>query len=107
MILFRDIGLNVNQSYIDWLNGAIHHYLKQIDPEFKWGAIGTTQMKAQYLDLAPPFDKQIGKQIMLTFWAWGDTESEVESNLGRLFDNLREAIQSISEEIKAGKDTTK
>jgi hypothetical protein len=99
MILYRPLHLNTNKANADWLKDAIHHYLKQIDPGFGSGVIGTTVMKAQYWTLPVPLKDQGGFQIALHFWAWGDSEEEGMSNLERLFKNLQTALQEVSSEI--------
>lgn len=97
MILYRDIILNVSKEHVRWLNDAIQFYLRRIDQEFRWGVIGTTIVPVRYINL--PVDEQIGKQIMLSFWAWGDDEIETFQNLKRTFLNLRNALQYVSKEI--------
>jgi hypothetical protein len=102
MIFYRPLHLNTNKAGIEWLKDAIHHYLKQTDLSFRWGVIGTTIMKAEYVTLPVPPKDQAGFHIMLSFWAWGDSEEETMSNLERLFKNLWEALQGVSSEVMEG-----
>jgi hypothetical protein len=97
--LIAPLHLNTNKENVECLKSAIHHYLKRIDPGFRGGAIGTTIMNVEYVTLPVPPKEQIGFQIMLSFWAWGDSEEETMSNLERLFNNLWEALREVSSEI--------
>jgi hypothetical protein len=101
MILYRTLHWNTNKAGVEWLKGAIHHYLRQIDLDFRGeeGEIGTTIMKAEYITLPVPPTDQAGFQLMLLFQAWGDSEEETMSNLERLFKNLQMALQDVSSEI--------
>jgi hypothetical protein len=100
IIFYRDLQLNTNKAYVESLKEAIHHYLNQIDPDFRWGALGTTIMKTDYVTLPVPLRDQAGFQVMLYFDAWGDSEEETMSNLERLFKNLQAALQGVSSEIR-------
>jgi hypothetical protein len=91
IIFYRPLHLNTNKAGVEWLKDAIHHYLKQIDPDFRWGAIGTTIMKSEYVTLPVPPKDQAGFQVMLFF--------ETMSNLEHLFKTLQEALQDVSSEI--------
>ena len=99
MILYRDLPLNLSYSHVDWLEGTAHRHLARIDPEFEWGAVGTTIMRTQYVGLPVPDEDQMGYQLMLSFWAWGDTEAETMAHLDRLFGNLSRALHETSAEI--------
>ena len=100
MILFRDLKANLSFDTVTWLAGAVRHYLNQTDLAFEWGVIGTTVRRSQYVSLPPPESAQMGPQLMLTFWAWGDTDSEVMDNLGRSFENVQEALSNVANEIR-------
>ena len=99
MILYRDLSLNLSYPRVEGLEGAVHRHLARIDPEFEWGALGTTIMRTQYVGLPVPAEDQMGYQLMLSFWAWGDTEAETMAHLDRLFGNLFRALRETSAEI--------
>ncbi len=99
IVLYRNLILNTSRNNIEVLREGIHYHLAQIDPGFEWGVIGTTIMLSDYVTLRVAKTKQSGFQLMLTFWAWGDTELETMSNLRRLFQNLGEALRLNSDEI--------
>jgi hypothetical protein len=99
MILYRDLPLNLSLPRVEWLEDAALRHLARIDPEFECGAVGTTIMNVQYVELPVTDEDQLGYQLMLSFWAWGDTEAETMVNLARLFENLSGALRVTSAEI--------
>ena len=91
-ILFRDLSLNTSERAMSrWIEG-IHTGLRALDPDFAWGAVGTTRMRVDYREL--PEGRADGSQLLLSFWAWGDDEPEVFENLARVISALREALES-------------
>jgi len=91
-ILFRDLSLNTNERAMSgWIEG-IHIGLRALDPGFAWGAVGTTRLRVDYLEL--PEGRADGSQLLISFWAWGDDEPEVFENLARVISALREVLES-------------
>jgi len=91
-ILFRDLSLNTNERAMSrWIEG-IHTGLRALDPDFAWGAVGTTRLRVDYRAL--PEGRADGSQLLLSFWAWGDDEPEVFEHLARVISALREALES-------------
>jgi hypothetical protein len=99
MALYRRLPLNLSRSNVERLAHILHRNLAQMDPRFQWGAIGTTIMKARYVNLPMPEEAQVGYQLMLSFWAWGDDEAETMSHLNRVFKNLWKALRDVLPEI--------
>lgn len=99
MVLYRYLPNNTIAGAVKWLADALRHYLVPIDTSFEWGVVGTTLRPTQYVTLPVPEDQQIGSLVMLTFWAWGDTEDEVMENFGRTVSNTRMALEGVSNEI--------
>ncbi len=95
MVLFRDLKQNTADGRVDALAVQLHHALAPLDPDFSTGLIGTTLIPARYLQL-PDGNQQLGWQLMISFWAWGDTVAETMANLDRLFANLARALESVS-----------
>lgn len=60
--------------------------------------IGTTIPSVRYVGLPVSADGQLGYQLMISFWAWGDSEREVMSNLERVLRNL---AQGVAEAMRA------
>jgi hypothetical protein len=99
MILYRDLRVNTFPEFIRWLARASRHYLEGVDPNFKFGVVGTTIMQANFITLPPP-ETQSGQELQLSFWAWGDSEIEAMTNLERIFQNMDIALRGVSDEIR-------
>ncbi len=97
MVLWRDLPLNLIRDNTEWLRGAIHDRLSEVDPSLDFGAVGTTIYPVRYTTLPLPEAQQEGFQLMLSFWAWGDTTEEVMDNLARTLRNLSEALRAVEQ----------
>ena len=106
MILYRDLALNTSPEQIHWLTNAAAHALKGIDPAFEWGAIGATIMSVRFTTLPGPPELQRGQQLMLSFWAWGENELEVMTNLDRTFLNMTVALRKLADGIRHSSPAT-
>lgn len=95
MVLFRELERNIPSPTIEALKNRLHQALVTQDPEFSFGVIGTTVVPVRYLALATSAGGSIGTQLMISFWAWGDTEGETMDNLGRLVANLAFALEQV------------
>lgn len=96
MLLFRKLEQNTRPGSIEQLKTRLHLALIELDQSFEWGVIGTTLVPARYLALADHGDNQLGQQLMISFWVWGDTEADTMVNLQRLFKNLSRALHKLS-----------
>lgn len=96
MVLFRRLERNTTMGELESLNYQLHLQLNHIDPEFLWGIVGTTMVPVRYLALPKAGGRQRGSQLMISFWAWGDSEAESMLNLGRLMTNLIQALSQVS-----------
>jgi hypothetical protein len=97
IILYRALAQNTLKARMAWLRLALHRELAELDPKFAAGIIGTTLVPSRYLAL--PERAQLGEQLMLSFWAYGDSEAKVMLGLSRLFRNLSRALRSVSARI--------
>jgi hypothetical protein len=93
MILFRELARNVVPGELAALTLALHRALAPVDPGFEFGAIGTTLVPVHYRELPPAAAH--GAQLMVSFWAWGDSETETMNHLGRLMKHLTRAVQDV------------
>lgn len=100
MILYRDLSLNTLPEQMRWLTNTTAHAVSRIDPAFEWGAVGATIISVGFTTLPGPPERQRGQQLMLSFWAWGEDEPEVMTNLDRTFQNLTVALRHVSDEIR-------
>jgi hypothetical protein len=96
MLLFRDLARNVSSGDIKALTNALHRALAPADPSFELGVIGTTLVPVRYVTLPLPEDAQLGSELMVSFWTWGDTDAESMHNLDRLMTNLSRALHAVA-----------
>lgn len=88
MILHRELALNLSRRRVEELKNAILVPLSSLDPGFESGMVGATITPVRYLDLPADNDRNLGHQLMLSFWAWGDSDGEVMDNLERVMVSL-------------------
>lgn len=96
MVLFRDLARNTEDGLITWLKNELHIELAEHDSAFQWGVVGTTRVPVRYLALPEPGGQQLGSQLMISFWAWGDDESDTMQNLARVMKNLTHALRRVA-----------
>ena len=96
MLLFRLLAHNTDEARIARLRLSFHRDLSEGDPSFRWGVIGTTLVPVRFRELPGNPGQQLGSQLMLSFWAWGDSEADTMLNLGRVFKNLSRALRKVS-----------
>ena len=94
MLLFRTLQRNIEQRPLPWLENRLHQELGACDERFAWGLVGTTLVPTRYLTILPAGPEQLGAQLMISFWAWGDDEADTMLNLARVFDNLSGALRA-------------
>lgn len=95
MLLFRDLPQNADQAQLHHLTHSVARALSEEEEAFAWGVIGVTIVPVQFLELPGTEEDQLGAQLMLSLWAWGDTESETLANLNRALVALTTAIQRV------------
>jgi hypothetical protein len=115
-VLFRDLRLNCSRQRVDWLCSRLMAVLTETDPQMPaaQGVVGFTHNSVLHTAMSSgewradgsfesggPDDPGFGMHLLLSFWAYGDTEDEVYQNLGRLFENMGVACRSVSAEIDA------
>jgi len=99
IILYRALAENTLQTKMAWLSLALHRERAELDPQLASGIIGTTLVPIRYLAL--PEGAQLGQQLMLSFWAFGNSEASLMLGLSRLFKNLSHALRNVSARIAA------
>lgn len=95
MILYRSLARNTVDGEIERLAYELHVRLGTLDPELLFGVIGTTVVPVRYLALEADGSRQLGSQLMISFWAWGDNEDETMSNLERLLKNISQVLLDV------------
>lgn len=68
--------------------------------------IGWKMTVDEYHDPEGPPEPQRGRQLMLSFWAWGENGREVMTNLDRTFRNVTVALRGVSDEIRHSSPAT-
>ena len=113
-ILFRNLAYNSSDNHVQWLTQTMMRELTYADPQWpsSEAVVGFTLISVLQLALsagewlsdsqfsAADNDPGHGQHLMLSFWAYGDTEDEVYVNLGRVFKNIGVACAAVSNEIK-------
>lgn len=95
MVLFRELTRNTAVGQIETLKNELHLALAKLDPNFRSGVVGTTIVPVRFLALPAADDQQLGVQLMISFWAWGNSEEENMQNLSRLLRNLNNALRKL------------
>jgi hypothetical protein len=106
MILYRDLAVNTSREQMRWLADTTARALSEADPMFEGGAIAVTIVATRFTALPEPPERQRGQQLMLSFWAWGETETEMMSHLDRTFQSLTGTLHSVSDEIRRSTPAT-
>jgi len=97
MILFRDLDRNLAPGQWPAFVHALHRTLAVADPSFELGVIGTTLVPVAFRDLrGADGGPREGRQLLLSFWAWGHDEDACMANLSRVFANLEAALREAS-----------
>ena len=96
MVLFRALERNTDDDRVAWLKNELHVELSELDSAFQWGAVGTTRIPVRYLALPEADGQQLGSQLMISFWAWGDREADTMQNWARVIKNLTRALRRVS-----------
>jgi hypothetical protein len=91
MVLFRHLPRN-DASEWGAFTHALHVALAAVDTEFDLGVLGTTLVPVRFRLLPASFP---GFQLMVSFWAWGDSEPACLDNLARLMTNLSPALLEV------------
>ena len=93
MVLYRSLAENLSRDRIEALKDALHPRWMAIAPAFEWGMIGTTIVPVRFTTLPGNGNAQLGHQLMISFWAWGDGETELSDNLAHVVDALTTGLR--------------
>ncbi len=95
MFLFRELPLNTSSARVHELVNPLARGLSQEDEAFGWGVIGATVVPVRFTGLPGSPEEQLGSQLMLSFWAWGDDEAETMAHLNRTLINLSAVLRGL------------
>lgn len=101
MIFYRELELNTMDSALDGLTLRIQSELKRIDPEFRWGAVRLAYSATTFHYLEHLSIPAVGRQLVINFWSWGETDGEVLENLNRVFTNVFTALRNAENNLKS------
>ncbi len=95
MILFRDLTQNTAQQPVHALSQALARALSSEDVGFECGACGVTTVPTRFTNAPGSADQQLGPQLMLSLWAWGDDEADTMKNLDRTLVGVSRALRRV------------
>jgi hypothetical protein len=112
-VMYRDIGINCSKDHYQWLCGKLMQELELVDATFPAaeGVVAFSLNSALHVEIsdgqwlpsgefdAAQDDRGMGYHTMLTFWAYGNDEAALFSNLDRVFKNILEVSKSIDKLI--------
>jgi len=101
MVLWRHLPRNIPRANTDWLKGVLHRLLNEADADLEFGVVGMTVFPVRYITLPAGDEHQLGSQLILSFWAWGDDEEEVMGNLERTVSGIGGALRGAAGEAAA------
>ena len=116
-IMFRDLRINTSPEHSDWLCGRMMQELAETDNNWPGskGVVGFSIQPAIQTEISNGFwhengefesginDPGLGRHLMLSFWAYGNTTEEAFENLDRVFRNIWSATKQITDLIDEGK----
>lgn len=114
MVLFRDLSENCSIDRVRWLCEGLEEALVALDPELgeEDGLIEIWATPALHLELSrcrftdgqylfDDDDPGLGHHLYLQYFAFGNDEATTFAMLDRVFANLRSALGTVNELIKA------
>lgn len=99
MLFFRSLPRNCEQTNTEWLYQCFLFYLARVQPDLQLGMVGLSRTSTEFEAL----NRRQGASLVLNFWSWGETETEVMSNLQKVVSALREASIEVCTDITEGK----
>jgi hypothetical protein len=115
-LMFRNAQFNCSTPQTDWLCGNLSAVLRDTDAAMPGseGVVAFTLNPTIHIALSkgywlengqffcPSVDPGRGRHLQLTFWGYGNDESQAFGNLERVFKNIWASCKSVSNEIDLG-----
>ena len=95
LIFFNNLEANLQDETTEWLRLALDKCINEADVGYEDGIIGLCFFNTMFEEV----NDQIGRELAIRFWVFGETEIEIYLNLGRTFVNLLEALKAVNREI--------
>jgi hypothetical protein len=92
MVLLSALERNTSVADVEHETEHLHRRLAELDPDLRAGVIGTTLLPVRYLGLPGDAEQQRGVQLLISFWAWGETEAGTMRSLDRVLRCLATAL---------------
>ncbi|MFK7930078.1 MAG: hypothetical protein AB8H79_17925 [Myxococcota bacterium] len=93
MVLFRDLQANTSPERVGGMAQEVAYALSQLGPDLE-AIVGVSLVDVQFTELPGPAARQKGQQLMLSFWAWGDSEALTLATLDAALVHLWTAMRS-------------
>ena len=95
MVFFRSLAMNCNQQNEWYLKECFRFYLARVQPSLRDAAIGLSRLRTGFKAI-----NMRGSCLVLTFFAWGDTEQEVMGTLQHLVAGIKEASVEVCRDYR-------
>jgi hypothetical protein len=99
MIFLRELKQNVSRAHVESYMRRIEKVLREADPEFVDGAVALTLIPCGFEALSTEDEVQVGDELQITWWAFGDTEGDALAALERVYGNVSHALRKVSDEL--------
>ena len=99
MVLYRSHFRNVADGNTQRLVDLTMKCLNEVDSGFMDAAIEISLLRTRFIEVPVPPNLQTSSVVVLKFWVWGDTETEVMDNLDRLFQGFEVSFRNLSVQI--------
>ena len=96
MMFYRELELNLSEEHTTWLQGAIRHYLEQVDSTWEKGLISLAFAPTVFSEV-PQMSE--GRQLVMSWWVWGEDEVDVMEQFGVIVKYVRDAVSAVEQEI--------
>lgn len=96
MLFSRDQQSNCLPGFGDSLIYAFGAHLERCLPASPPATVGLSKSISFFKEV-----ERRGEQVVLTFWAWGDSEDSTFSTLAELFDRILHAAKNVSRDLQA------
>jgi hypothetical protein len=95
MLFVTDISLTCSPNFGDMLMGIFFSRLQVCLPQQSPAVVGVSRASSFFKEA-----RKVGEQVVLYFWAWGDTKESTFSTLDTLFGAMLDAAKGVSSEIR-------
>jgi len=95
MLFPSDMRLTCATGFAEWMMARFHFHLAQIQPPLAAAAVGISRAPCLFKSANAK-----GDEVVLYFWAWGNTNDTTMSILDKVFDRLRMAAEKVNDDVR-------